>query len=216
MKTLKKEYLMGIEDWAAFLEKLWEKIIKMQDLSSSDQMMIFAVVYLILLVIAIAIIWFLPHRRRARRRWKRIRKEAKSFLREMKARRKPPIVPTNVVLMEGEVGVLQEPSMLYEPYRFDDRGGSGSDQRLRRIDSGRIILTNRRLIFDGQWKDRMVNLSEIKSARPLEEAVEVRFSKNQKSQIYLVRNPIIWAKTIPMLASGKISIRQGTAQRSVP
>jgi hypothetical protein len=132
MKTLKKEYLMGIEEWAGFLEKLWEKIIKMQDLSSSDQMMIFAVVYLILLVIAIAIIWFLPHRRRARRRWKRIRKEAKSFLREMKARRKRPIVPTNVVLMEGEVGVLQEPSMLYEPYRFDDRGGSGSDQRLRR------------------------------------------------------------------------------------
>lgn len=207
---------MGIEDWAAFLEKLWEKIIKMQDLSSSDQMMIFAVVYLILLVIAIAIIWFLPHRRRARRRWKRIRKEAKSFLREMKARRKRPIVPTNVVLMEGEVGVLQEPSMLYEPYRFDDRGGSGSDQCLRRIDSGRIILTNRRLIFDGQWKDRMVNLSEIKSARPLEEAVEVRFSKNQNSQIYLVRNPIIWAKTIPMLASGKISMRQGTAERSVP
>lgn len=207
---------MGIEDWAAFLEKLWEKIIKMQDLSLSDQMMIFAVVYLILLVIAIAIIWFLPHRRRARRRWKRIRKEAKSFLREMKARRKRPIVPTNVVLMEGEVGVLQEPSMLYEPYRFDDRGGSGSDQRLRRIDSGRIILTNRRLIFDGQWKDRTVNLSEIKSARPLEEAVEVRFSKNQNSQIYLVRNPIIWAKTIPMLASGKISMRQGTAERSVP
>ena len=214
---------MKIEEWLQLLEQRWEEFVKMENWSPSDQTMIFTVVSLILFILAV--VWFLPHKRRARKRWKRMRQEAKSFFRDMKMRKKSPIVPVNVVLNEGEVGILQEPSMLYETrvYRLNDGGGkrirgsyldgggSGSQQRLRHIDSGRIILTNRRLIFDGQWENRTTNIKDIKSARPLEDAVEVSFNRNRKNQIYAVRNSVIWAKTILMSVSGKMPVEPDEA-----
>jgi len=164
-----------------------------------------------------------------RKRWKTIRKEAKSFFRDMEARKRPRIVPVNVILKQGEVGILQESSMLYVMQTYHVHGGgtrirgvyigrksSESHQRLRHIDSGRIILTTQRLIFDGQWETRMTNLNDIIWASPLEDAIEVRFGRNQKSQIYIVRNPLIWAKTIQMLASRKISAEQVEADRIAP
>lgn len=216
---------MKIEAWLQFLEQRWEEIVATGNWSSSDQTMIFTVVSSILFVIAVAFLWFPPHRRRARKRWKRIRKEAKIFFRDMKARKKAPIVPVNVILKEGEVGILQEPSMLYETRadRLDDGrrggraihdGGSKSRPRLKHVDSGRLILTNRRLIFDGQWENRPTNLHDVKSARPLEDAVEV--STDRKSQIYAVGNPLIWAKTIELFVSGKIPVQQDEAERVTP
>jgi hypothetical protein len=55
-------------------------------------------------------------------------------------------------------------------------------------------------------------LNDIIWASPLEDAIEVSFSRNQKSQIYIVRNPLIWTKTIQMFASGKIPVEQWEAR----
>ena len=219
---------MKVEEWLPFLGQLWEKVLEVQNWSSSDQM-VFAVISLVLLAFVVTIIWLLQHMGPERKRWKTIRKEAKSFFRDMEACKRPPIVPVNVILKEGEVGILQESSMLYvmQAYRvhgggtrirgvYIGRGSSESHQRLRHIDSGRIILTTQRLIFDGQWETRMINLNDVIWVSPLEDAIEVSFSRNQKSQIYIVRNPLIWAKTIQMFASGKISVEQGEAERVAP
>ena len=219
---------MKVEDWLAFLEHLGEKVLEVQNWSSSDQT-VFAVISLILLTFVVTIIWLLLHMGPERKRWKTMRKEAKSFFRDMEACKRPPIVPVNVILKEGEVGILQEPSMLYEMQAYRLHGGgirlrgvyigggsSKSHERLRHMDCGRIILTTQRLIFDGQWETRMTNLNDIIWASPLEDGIEVSVSRNQKSQIYIVRNPLIWAKTIQMFASGKISVEQEEADQVTP
>jgi hypothetical protein len=79
-----------------------------------------------------------------------MRKEAKSFLSDIKGCRKPPIVPINVVLMEGEVGSSRNQACFMKRDRILSMVVSGSDQHLRRIDSGRIILTNRRPFENSQ------------------------------------------------------------------
>jgi hypothetical protein len=213
--------LMKIEAWLEFLKQRWEEIVATGNGSSSDQMIIFTVISLILFILAIAILWFRSPKRRARKRWKRMRKEAKIFLRDMKARKKAPIVPVNVILKEGEVGILQEPSMLYETRasRLDHgqrrgRESSNSHPRLKHVDSGRIILTNRRLIFDGQWENSSTNLHDVQSARPLEDAVEI--STGRKSQIYAVGNPLLWAKAIEIFVSGKVTVQQDEAEGVAP
>jgi hypothetical protein len=207
---------MNIEAWLQFLEQRWEEIVATGNWSLPDQTMVFTVISLIVFVVAIAALWFRPHQRRARKRWKKMRKEAKNFFRDMKAHKKRPIVPVNVILKEGEVGILQEPSMLYETRtdRLYDGRGSKFRQRLKHVDSGRIILTNQRLIFDGQWENRSTNLHDVKSARLLEDAIEV--STRQKSQIYAVGNPLIWAKTIQQFVSGNIPVQQDAAERVAP
>jgi hypothetical protein len=219
---------MKVEGWLAFLGQLWERVLEVRNWFSSDQT-VFAVIALMLFIFVVVIAWLLQHMGPERKRWKTIRKEAKGFFRDMEARKRPPIVPVNVILKQGEVGILQESSMFYEmqAYRvhgggtrirgvYIGRGSSESHQRLRHIDSGRIILTTQRLIFDGQWETRMTNLNDIIWASPLEDAIEVSVGRNQKTQIYIVRNPLIWAKTIQMLASRKISAEQMRADRVAP
>ena len=92
-------------------------------------------------------------------------------------------------------------------------GASESHQRLREIDSGILVLTNQRLIFDGGHETRSVNLPDVISANAWSDAIEISSSRRQKNQICTVQNPIIWAQMIQMLASGKVEV---TANHELP
>ena len=123
--------------------------------------------------------------------------------------------------------MFQEPSVLLETRAYRIYGGAGtrvgriylgggaseSHQRLREIDSGILVLTNQRLIFDGGNENRSVNLRDVISANAWSDAIEISSSRRQKSQIYRVQNPIIWAQMIQMLASGKLEV---AANRELP
>jgi len=148
------------------------------------------------------------------------RDEAYRFFVDIEQQKTLPITHVDVVLKEGEVGVFQEPSVLLETRAYRIYGGAGtrvgriylsggaseSRQRLREIDSGILVLTNQRLLFDGGNENRSVNLRDVISANAWSDAIEISSSRRQKSQIYRVQNPIIWAHMIQMLASGKVEI----------
>ncbi|MGH7826681.1 MAG: hypothetical protein ACREQ7_16100 [Candidatus Binatia bacterium] len=160
-------------------------------------------------------------------RQRRNREQAQRFFTGLQGRETLPVTQVSVVLKEGELGVFEEPSVLFETRAYRLYGGGGtrlrgiylgggaseSHQRLREIDSGTLVLTNMRLIFDGEHENRSLNLSEVLSANPWSDAVEISSSRRQKSQIYAVRNPIIWAQMIQLLASGKIEM---SAEQSEP
>jgi len=160
-------------------------------------------------------------------RQKRNRDEAYRFFLEIEEQKKQPITQVDVVLKEGEVGVFQEPSVVLETRAYRVYGGAGtrvgriylsggaseSRQRLREIDSGILVLTNQRLIFDGGNENRSVHLRDLISANAWSDAIEISSGRRQKSQIYTVQNPILWAEMVQMLANGKIQL---AANRELP
>jgi len=105
------------------------------------------------------------------------RLEALRFFSDLEKRKKLHTVDVNIVLQRGEAGLLQEPSNLLETRAYRLYGGGGtrirgvyigggaseSYQRLRNIDSGTLVLTNRRLVFDGGAENRALNLKDILS-----------------------------------------------------
>lgn len=146
--------------------------------------------------------------------------DAEMFFASLEHRSRLPTTAVEIVLKSGEVGIFQEPSILYESRSYRVFGGGGTrvagiyigggaseaQQRLKEIDSGKIVLTNQRLVFDGQMENRVLNLKDVVSATPWTDAIEVGSSRKQKSQIYTVGNPLIWAPMIQMLARGKLPI----------
>jgi hypothetical protein len=136
--------------------------------------------------------------------------EAKVFFRNLVARGRLTMVEVNMVLDEGEFAILKEPSRLLEDTRIREMhigvGASESYRRLRKIGDGLLVLTNRRLVFDGGSESRTANLADIVSASPWSDAVAVSTSRRQKSEVYRVANPIIWAEMIKNLASGNITV----------
>ena len=86
-------------------------------------------------------------------------------------------------------------------------GASESHQRLREIDSGTLILTTDRLIFDEGLENRTLKAKDVVSAETWSDAVEVSSSRRQKSQVYTVGNPVIWSRMITAVASGAIRTR---------
>jgi hypothetical protein len=183
-------------------------------------------VFIVIVVIAVAILLVLDairtymNKGKSEDRVKRMADEAKMFLERLEHRKELPSVAVDIVLKDGEFGIFQEPSILYESRSYRVFGGGGTDvagifigggaseaqQRLKQIDSGKIVLTNQRLVFDGQMENRVLNLKDVVSATPWTDAIEVGSSRKQKSQIYTVGNPLIWAPMIQMLASGKVRV----------
>jgi Bacterial protein of unknown function (DUF853) len=179
----------------------------------------------VLLAIAV-IVWIIVRvnsqttKKDIKEREKRNRDEAYRFFVDIEQEKKLPVTEVDVVLKDGEVGVFQEPSVLLETRAYRVYGGAGtrigriyvgggaseSHQRLREIDSGILVLTNKRSIFDGGHESRSVNLQDIISAKAWSDAIEISSSRRQKSQIYTVKNPILWAEMIQMLASGKLEV----------
>ena len=150
------------------------------------------------------------------------RLEADAFLNNLAETKTLPEISVSIVLKKGETGILQEQSNLFETRAQRLYGGAGtriekiyvgggaseSVQRLRQIDSGTLVLTNQRLVFDGGSQNRATNLGDILSASAWQDAIEISSSRRQKSQVYSVSNPIIWASMIQNLAKGIISVTQ--------
>jgi len=132
-------------------------------------------------------------------------------------------VSTHLILQKDAYAVLEESSALFETRAYRVYGGAGtrikgiyigggaseSHQRLREIDTGTLTLTTKRLIFDGTHENRNVRLSDLLSVSiPWSDAIEVSSQKRAKSQVFRVRNPLIWTTIVRSVAAGKFSKRE--------
>lgn len=187
-------------------------------------------VFIVIAVSAVAVLLILDavrsflNKGKSAERMKQMASEAQLFFASI-AGHSLPSIETTIVLKNGESAVFQEPSILYETRSYRVFGGGGTrvgdiflgggaseaHQRLRQIDSGTVVLTSQRLIFDGQTESRTVNMKDVISANPWADAIEVSSSRRQKSQIYTVRNPLIWSQMIKIIASGKFTLSSPSA-----
>jgi hypothetical protein len=126
-----------------------------------------------------------------------------------------PIVTTNIILKSGESAFYSAPSALYETravrhyqsghtgfrvargiYIGSTSGRSVSNQEWSKIDTGRLTVTSKRLIFDGGSADRSVPLGKIVSVESSLTGIEVSVEGRQKSMVFEAANPLILATII--------------------
>ncbi len=149
-------------------------------------------------------------------------RRAKRFLATVKKRKGLSPISTGLTLGKAEDAFMEDVCTLNETrserqyesrgigfriakgvYVGGTRGRSISTPRMTRIDSGRLTLTNKRLVFDGRTEDRIIPLTKIVSVNALMDAIEVSTEGRQRSMYFTVRDPLIWAALIRILTAAE-------------
>lgn len=145
--------------------------------------------------------------------------EVKNYFDLVNQEKKLPTINTNILLKKDEVAYLQDSVRLFElrAARKSTRGGgavrvakgvyiggtsgtSRSFDELREIDSGRLILTNQRIVFDGNTNTRDIKLDKIISVTEYIDGIEIAIEGRTKSQTYIgMSNPYLWKALIHYL-----------------
>ncbi|MFO1503498.1 MAG: hypothetical protein U1F39_06745 [Steroidobacteraceae bacterium] len=149
-----------------------------------------------------------------------IRDEARAFTNALKERRGLEPVACGLILKPGERAYYSSASDLYETraVRHYESGNAGirvakgvwvgrskgravSNQEWGRIDTGTLIVTNKRLVFDGGATDRSIALGKILSVQLLEDGIEVSVDGRQKSMVFKTPNSVIAAAVVHICTS---------------
>src|SRR6266513_3427908 len=147
--------------------------------------------------------------------------EAKEFFDKFTTTGKISVPDTSVMMGTDETALLHEPSKLIEARATRVYAGGGtrvkgiyigggqstSIQSLKQLDSGTLTLTTKRLVFSGSMESRVANIKDVVSVEPLADAIEISTGKRAKRQVYLVRNPIIWATLVRTTIKGGVSVK---------
>jgi hypothetical protein len=146
--------------------------------------------------------------------------EAMDFLDKVKTGKfSPPDTP--LVLAADEIALLHEVSTLIEARAtrvyagagtrvygvYIGGGQSSSVQNLKKLDSGTLTLTTKRLVFTGSMESRVTDLKDIVSVENFADAIEISTAKKAKRQVYCVRNPMLWRGLVRTVSGGGASIR---------
>ena len=146
-------------------------------------------------------------------------KDADVFLDDIiKSKRLKPI-STHINLKNGEVAFLQTNSVLKEKrnvryyqsghaglrvmkgfYIGKTSGKSESQEEFKSIDMGTLILTNKRIVFDGSSNSRNILLSKLIAVNSFRNSISVSSESRQKNMTFTVKNPLIWELTIKLLS----------------
>lgn len=138
------------------------------------------------------------------------------FRRVNKEKKLPAIATTSILLKEKEEVYLEDSVSLFETRKVtkSDRGGgavrvmrgvyiggsrgtSRSYDEMREVDSGQLILTNKRFIFNGNHSSKDVALNKILSINEYSDGIEVAFEGRTKSQTFVgIQNPYLWKALI--------------------
>lgn len=149
--------------------------------------------------------------------------EIKKYVEEFKKNRKTPTIKTSLILKNDEEAYIEDTVKLYEirSASKSDRlyiggrimkgiflGGSTGVSRkfdeLREIDSGKLALTNKRVIFDGNFNARTIDLEKIISIEIYDDGFEIACEDKKQSQLYGgIRNPFLWKNLITGIVKTK-------------
>ncbi|MEP6670978.1 MAG: hypothetical protein ABJF10_17595 [Chthoniobacter sp.] len=141
-------------------------------------------------------------------RWRRMRADCGKYLALAQESGDLPIVATNVLLPRGEIPFYCAASALFETRTVVHHrpgyiwhatshlylsfpGRSYGRDRMTKIDTGTLTVTNRRLIYDGTGNDRVIQIDEIIAVKCGRDAVEISVENRDRSMIFAAANPLI-------------------------
>jgi hypothetical protein len=169
--------------------------------------------------IGAAILWWMMNCMRRFNRKARILSSARNYIASANQRKALPTVNTDLILKGGESAFYSAPTSLLETravrqyqsgfagfrvakgiYIGGSRGRSFSTQEWTQIDSGKLVITNKRLIFAGNGSDRTVNISRVVHVNPMKDAIEISCEGRQKGMAFTTNNSLIVAAIIRICA----------------
>jgi hypothetical protein len=183
--------------------------------------LVFAIVVVLLVAILVTIVAVANANARKQKR-ALIVKQAQEFVENVKQKLALPVVPTDIMLKPDETAFYSSPSALHETravreyhsahagarvakgvYIGGTSGRSLSTQQWAKLDTGRLTITNKRLVFVGKKEQRAVSLDKVISVDPNLTAVVVSVEGRQKAMAFEAANPLI-AMTIIRIAPNPI------------
>jgi len=150
--------------------------------------------------------------------------DAENYVNEVKNKKALPTIKPLVFLEEGESAFLEEPTELNETRAIREYSGgmrgigfrvakgvyvgaggrsgtSESHQEWRKIDRGNLVITNKRLVFNGSKENRTVPLKKIISVDVALKSIEVAVEARNKTMIFPVKNGYIWGAVMNIVKS---------------
>jgi len=146
--------------------------------------------------------------------------EANDFVERIRQSKSLTPIYSSLVLGPKESAFLEEKTILKEPrsvrrYRSSgirfrvmkgvsvgtSGGHAESHKEWRALDLGTLIITNKKIVFDGSKEDRSIPLNKILTVSPMLDSIEISSSSRVGSMIFPVKNPFIWAATIRILSA---------------
>lgn len=175
----------------------------------------------IVVVVAIAITCIIIADKEARKRKDRLLAEAKQFYRDIDSSRSLPVVSTSLMLEAGEVAFFSETTPLMETravrqsrsghvgvrvakgvYAGSSQGTSVSTQEWTQIDEGQLVITNRRIVFQGTSTSRSIKFPKVLSIDyDLTEAkgvVLMAVEGRQKNMAFQASNPAVLSAIVQL------------------
>jgi len=167
---------------------------------------------------AVVLLWVIGAVRQMSRK-ARIVSQAKKYIALANHQHALPVIGTDMILKNGESAFYSAPASLYETravrqyqsgfagfrvakgvYIGGSKGRSFSTQEWTKIDNGKLVITNKRLIFAGNGSDRALNVSKVVHVSPMKDAIEISAEGRQKGMAFTAENPLIVAAIIRICA----------------
>jgi len=163
-------------------------------------------------------------RRTEEQRRQQLITETNQYIEEIKSKKAIPIIKSSIFLKEGEFAFLEENTDLRETraVRIFSGGSRGvgfkvakgtsiriggfsgiseSNQEWRTLDTGKLVITNQRLIFNGSKENRSFPIKKILSIETFTNSIKISIDGRAKSLNFPVKNPYIWSIVINIVCS---------------
>lgn len=145
-----------------------------------------------------------------------IKEEARLYVENIKKLNKIPIVETSFYLPKDEKAFLEENVSLLESRSRRHYSGSGAGFRVAKgirvggysgssisrqewhtLDKGKIVLTNKQIIFQGEKENRQIPIKKIFGFDITNDSISI--SSGKKNIMFKVQNPFIWSTAMNIL-----------------
>ncbi|MDD4062764.1 MAG: hypothetical protein PHV25_03305 [Candidatus Pacebacteria bacterium] len=145
--------------------------------------------------------------------------DAENYINKVKEGKSLPVIIPSISLEKNEEAFLEEETKLIETRAIRKHTGgmkgigfrvakgvylgsgsrsgtSESHQEWRTIDSGSLIITNKRIVFNGSKENRNIPIKKIISISSTHDHIEVAVEARSKTIIFPVKNSYIWGAVI--------------------
>ena len=159
------------------------------------------VAVLVVLSIAWKLVAFVRHKRTIAQRKRELKVFAEDVVRNGTIDQ---VADCPILLQADEAAVWSERTTLFEPRAVRRRinGVSRSFQRWEAISDGTLVLTTKRLVFDGDTVNRTIPFNKLLSSQstPSGDEIHVASSSRQKEMAFSSRNSFLLSWLLDFLA----------------